>query len=101
MKLAEVVETAKKLLDPKKLPLPEKPKVVDLVVRPYVDHMGENSLRVWVILAEGTTQADRTVPGIRAIRRAIHDALLNAGIEEFPYLRFGMRSEIEEAGIEI
>ena len=101
MKPAEVAEAARKLLDPKKLPLPEKPKVVEIHVSPYVDHVGENSLRVWVILAEGTTRADRTVQNIRAIRRAISDALLNAGIEEFPYTRFGMRSEIEEAGIEI
>jgi hypothetical protein len=101
MKPAEVAEAAKKLLDPKKLPLPEKPKVVDIRVRPYVDHTGEDALEVWIILAEGTTSADWNVDNIRAIRRAISDALLSAGIEEFPYTRFGTRSEIEEAGIEV
>src|SRR6476646_8213678 len=101
MNLTGVAEAARKLLDPKKLPLPEKPKVVEIHVRPYVDHVGENSLRVWVILAEGTTREDLSVQGIRTIRRAISDASLDAGIEEFPYTRFGMWSEIKEAGIQV
>ena len=101
MKPAEVAEAARKLLDPKKLPLPEKPKVVEIHVSPYVDHVGENSLRVWVILAEGTTREDRNVHDISAIRSAISETLLKAGIEEFPYMRLLMRSEIEEAGIKI
>jgi len=97
----KAAEAAAQILDPKKLPLPPKPKVVEIRVRPYVDHLGDDSLEVWIILAEGTTRADRNVQNMRAIRRAISDALLAAGIEEFPYTHFGTRSEIKEAGIEV
>ena len=99
MKLAEVVEKAKKLLDLKKLPLPEKPKVVELRIRPYEDHLGYDSLEIRVVLAEGTTRADRNVRNLDVIRDAIHDALLHAGIEEFPYIRMATQSELDEAGI--
>ena len=101
MKPAEVAEAAKKLLDPKKLSLPEKPEVVDLRVRPYEDHLGYDALEIWVILAEGTTRADRNVRNLDVIRRAIRDTLLAAGIEEFPYIHMATQSELQEVGLEV
>jgi hypothetical protein len=94
-------EKAIQVLDPKKLSLPEKPKVVEIRVKPYVDHLGDDALEVWVILAEGTTRKDRDPQNTLAIRRTIGDALLDAGIDLFPYSHLVMRSELEEAGMEV
>jgi hypothetical protein len=89
------------ILDPKKLPLPEKPVVTDIRVVPIQDHTGQDALEVWVIVDEATTRADRTVDNRRAIRRAIRDALLAAGIDLFPYLHLATWSELREAEIKL
>ena len=89
------------ILDPKKLRLPAKPKVIDIKVFPYVDHLGTDALRIWVILDDSTTREDRSVDNRRAIRRAIDEALLKAGIELFPYTRMLTPSDMKEAGIEL
>src|SRR5579862_7003938 len=96
----KVEEIRKNLLDPKKLPLPPKPIVTDIKVFPYIDHHGIDSLEVWVILDDSTTQEDRSVDNRQAISNAIDDALLGAGIDLFPYTRMLTPSDMKEAGIE-
>jgi hypothetical protein len=91
----------KDLLDPKKLPFPPRPKVIDLKVDPYIDSLGDDALQIWVLLDEDTTEADRSVANLRAIRRAISDALLNADIDWFPYTRIATIADLQEAGIEL
>jgi hypothetical protein len=98
MKVEDIRET---ILDPKKLPLPPKPKVIDIKVFPYVDHSGEDALRVWILLDDTTTRADRAPRNLNAIHLAIADALLAAGIRLFPYTRMATPSDLKEAEIEL
>lgn len=97
----KVAEIRKNILDPKKLPLPEKPIVTDIKVLPYVDHHGIDSLEIWVLLDDSTTRADRSVENRRVISRAIDDALLAAGIDLFPYIRMATPTNLKEAGMEL
>lgn len=98
MKVQDIRET---ILDPKKLPLPPKPVVTDIKVFPHMDHTGEEALRVYVLLDESTTRADRAPKNLSAIRLAILDALRAAGIELFPYTRMATPSDLREANIEL
>jgi hypothetical protein len=95
--MQQVVE----LLDRTKLPLPPKPLVTDIRVFPYVDHLGDEALEVWVLLDDSTTRKDRSVENRGAITRAINDALLGAGIDWFPYIRMATPSDLKEAEIEL
>src|SRR5947209_20459098 len=97
----KVEDIRKKILDPKKLPLPKKPKVTDIKVFPYEDHTGEEALRVWVILDDSTTREDCDPNDLNAIDQAIHEALLTAGINLFPYTMMITPSELKEAEIEL
>ena len=90
-----------KILAPRSLPLPEKPKVVEILHEPYIDHLGDDALWIRVVFAEGTTGEHRNPGALREINFAIADALLEAGIDLFPYVRYATKSELEEAGIEI
>lgn len=86
-------EIQTKVLDPKKLTLPEKPIVHNMRVFPLWDPLAGDALEVWVIIDDSTTRAERTVENRQAIRRAIEEALLAAGIEWYPLCRFIKVSE--------
>ena len=75
-------------LDLAKLKLPRKPKVRRIVIEPYVDHTGEDELRVWIVLDDSTTDRDFMSIGVRRVERLITDALLDMGERRFPYTRF-------------
>jgi len=90
------VEQARVILDLKKLKLPPRPPVESIEVEEYVTWDGDNALRVQVILGEDTTDDDITGEAVIAIKSAIHDSLLAAGIERFPYTSFVKRSELDE-----
>jgi len=96
-----VEEIREKVLDPKKLPLPEKPIVLDIRLQRFEDHTGEDALDVWAIVDETTTRADRTVDNRRAIQHAVRNALRAAGIEWFPILHLVTLSDVKEAGIKL
>jgi hypothetical protein len=89
------------ILDPKKLRLPPKPKVIDLKVSPYVDHHGDDALWIYIILDDATTRAERTGPNLNRIDRAISEALIAAGIDLFPYTLTVTPSDLKEAKIEL
>jgi hypothetical protein len=90
------VEQARVILDLKKLNLPPRPLVESIEVEEYVTWDGDDALRVQVILGEDTTDDDITGEAVIAIKSAIHDSLLAAGIEKFPYTSFVKRSELDE-----
>jgi hypothetical protein len=94
-------EIISKILDPQRLSLPPEPPIVELRWEPYVDHLGDNELHVWAILAESATSEQRRGRQITAASRVIRDALQAAGIKKFAYLRFLKRSEMEEMGIHV
>jgi hypothetical protein len=88
-----------KLLDPKKLKLPPKPKVAEIRFRPYIDSLGDEAWRLWVILDEGVTDDEREWLALAPVDRTIRDSLLKAGVKEFPYIRYAKNSELVEAGV--
>ena len=92
-----VVEKARKLLNPKKLKLPTRPPVVAIEVEEYEDSEGVDSLEVYLVLGEDTTDDDIKGEAVLDMKRAIHDALLAKGIQEFPYIHLAKRSELESA----
>jgi hypothetical protein len=88
------IEKAKRILDPQKLNLPPRPIIEEIEVEEYADWEGEDALRVQIILAEDTTDADITGEAAIDIQTAIRDALLAEGIREFPYVFVAKRSEL-------
>ena len=75
-------------LDLAKLRLPRKPKVRRVFIEPYVDHTGEDELRVWIIFDDATKDREFMSPGVRQVTRVITDALLEMGEMRFAYIRY-------------
>ncbi len=78
----------------KSLDLPPKPRVLSIEAEDYVDWTGDEALRVWVTIAEDTTD-EELLNGKATIqlKNAIHDSLLSKGITLFPYIRITKPSE--------
>jgi hypothetical protein len=76
--------------------LPRDLKVVEIRVEDYVDTDGEDALRVWVILDESVEVEDLNGNDITDLKMAIHDRLLQQGVELWPYIRFAKQSELDE-----
>lgn len=78
----------------KKLKLPPKPRVLSIEPEDFVDWEGEEALRIWVVIAEDTT--DEELLNGRAtieLTRAIRDSLRAKGVTLFPYISFTKPSE--------
>lgn len=86
-------------LDVSTLSLPARPRVVEIRHQPYVDSLGDDALKVWVVLSEDTPEGDWSAEWINPLDRAIRDALLSSGIELFPYIQYVTAAELEQAGI--
>jgi hypothetical protein len=93
-------EVIARVLDLKSLKLPPRPKVVAIRHRPYIDSVGDQAVRVWVILEEGTPSDGPLWTELEPIERAIRDNLRKAGVEWFPYIHYATRSELTEAGVD-
>lgn len=91
-----IVEKARKVLDLKKLELPKSPRIVGLEVENYVDWAGDDSLRVYLIISDDATDEEIVGTGLRQFTRSIHERLLAAGIERFPYVRLRTETERRE-----
>jgi hypothetical protein len=76
--------------------LPRDPKLVDIRVEDYVDTDGEDALRVWVILDEDVEVEKLSGNDITDLKMAIHDRLLEQGVELWPYVWFAKQSELDE-----
>lgn len=79
--------------------LPGTPRVTAIEVEPYVDHTGEDALRVMVVLGPKTPERDRSWTRLAPIERLIRDRLLAAGINLFPYIRYVKRSEMKHGWV--
>jgi hypothetical protein len=78
----------------KKASLPDT--VRDLSYRLDVDASGAPAVWVWVVLDDAAASS-RDFPAVAAdIRDAIRNALQQAGIDRWPYVRFRTRSEQAE-----
>jgi hypothetical protein len=76
--------------------LPQNPKVVDIRVEDYVDTDGEDALRVRVILDEEVDVEKLSGNDITDLKMAIHDRLLEQGVELWPYVWLAKQSELDE-----
>lgn len=86
-------ESIQKLLAPDALNLPERPKVAAIEVEEDIDSVGEEALRVFVVLEESEADEMRRWKSVAPIHRTIHQTLLSHGIRLWPYIRFVKESE--------
>ena len=96
-----IVEQAQAILDLKSLELPPAPRVLSIAVEPTVDTDGENALRVYVVTPDDTQESELRGGNVMQLKRAIHQRLIDEGIELFPYVflrtESERREELEEA----
>lgn len=85
------------VLDLKKLKLPPVPKVDAIEWQPIVDHVGDDAYEITVIIPDNTSGSDRARELTRQIETTIRQALRDAGIEEFAYMRTLTRADLREA----
>jgi hypothetical protein len=84
---------AGKLLDPKTLNLPSSPKVVRIEVEDYVDSGGDDALRVYVIIRDGTRDEELTGESGLQMKRAIRERLQQHDVPLFPYVMYRTESQ--------
>lgn len=89
---AQQIRNALKLKD---LELPEKPRIASLRWDYYEDSSGDDSLRIWVILADDTADDDITGEAVHAIKWAVRDRLESNGVHLFPYFTFARESDVD------
>jgi len=87
-----------KLLDLETLrpKLPPAPKIQDIQWMPIVDHAGEDSYEITVIIPDDTPKEHLERTLTRAIETQIRQELRDAGIEEFAYLRTLRPADLRE-----
>lgn len=78
------------------LNLPPKPRVLRVFWQPYVDWQGEESLKVWVILDDATTDSELTGEWSQTLQSRIHNRLRDRGITQFAYISVAGESEYRE-----
>lgn len=74
--------------------LPKTPKVIDIRLDPHIDSLGDNSLRVYVLLDENTSDQERTWERLESIERLIRDRVESSGLPLFPYIRYLKPTEV-------
>lgn len=88
-------------LDLRCLSLPKGgPKVLRLEVEEYVDHSGDEALRIWAILPNDVDVDGLTGRWVVDFKGAIRDALRAEGVSLFPYISIALESEWREAKAE-
>ncbi|HEV3023571.1 MAG TPA: hypothetical protein VGX76_13950 [Pirellulales bacterium] len=77
------------------LKLPPKPRIVKIEWDFYEDSMGEESLKILLLLDDSTTDKELKKAPVHAIKRAIRDSLTKHKIRLFPYFYFDRKGEYE------
>lgn len=95
------LKVATKALSLKRLPLPERPRIVDIRVEKYVDHLGDDAFNIWCIMDESTTDEDMVTGSAAKLRFDIGRLLLKAGINWFPYVHFVKESDLKAAELSV
>ncbi len=72
------------------------PKVVDIRHLAYLDGLGDEALKVFVILSDDTKPAQLDWDKLGPIRQAIHEAVRTTQDERYPYVRFLTRQEYRQ-----
>lgn len=84
------------VLDPEKLDLPEPPKVLAIHHEPYIDSLGLEGARVWVIVPDDSPDEHFTWKQTYPIRDAILRASERAGLPGWASVDFLTESEFAE-----
>jgi hypothetical protein len=84
------------LLSVKRLPLPEKPKVVDIKFEDYEDWAGDETKEVFIILEEGTPEDQPTLDELQPTYQAINDVFIQAHDPRLPYITAMTPSEFAQ-----
>lgn len=91
------IEELTALLNPPgKLGLPDPGMVRRIVVEEYEDWTGEDSLSVYVVIADDAPQDDRIGPLMWPVEDAIRDAIILSGETRFPYLTVGTEADFAD-----
>ena len=72
--------------------------VADLRYMLFVDHSGEDAIRMWVVLKEGTPEKNWEYERTKALRKRIEEMLERKGITRYPIIL--LRSESEQAEVD-
>ncbi len=83
-------------LDPARLNLPPRPKVVEIRTDSYVNALGDEGLEVLVVVEELSKTQLRDFSWEGPFRAAIRSALHELGEERFPLILFVTRAEDSE-----
>lgn len=77
------------------LDLPPSPRIVGIDWEFYEDSSGDESLEIFVLLADETTDKEIENAPIHEIKRTIIDSLRDQKVKRFPYFTFERKSEHE------
>jgi len=77
------------------LTLPPEPRITKIVWDSFEDSSNEESLEIYVLLDDKTTDREIEQAPIHAIKRAIIGSLTEHGVALFPYFYFERESEHE------
>jgi hypothetical protein len=91
-----VTDTTLDALDLNKLKLPPSPKVIRLEVEDFTDMDGEPGLRILAVIDEDTDIEQVRGRDVTRMKMAIHDSLLQHGIDLFPLVFIAKPSELNE-----
>lgn len=89
-------ERLHQVLEPQTLALPAQPRVMEIRCYATCDSLGDDALRIVVVLDASTKDEERSWERIAPVERLIRHALRDAGEERFPYIRFRTPQELLE-----
>ena len=92
----ERIKKALSLKNLRKRSLPASMPVKRLEIEGIVNHVGEDALRVTIVLAEDVDQESVSGDDVISLKGAIHESLIADGIKLFPYIFLATESELLE-----
>ena len=91
----EVVGPISQILSAQELDLPDWPVVREIQAEDYVDHLGDDSLKILVILEPRLDGVNHQWEDLQPISRLIDEKLLEEGIKLFPYTSFSTAKTLD------
>ncbi len=77
----------------KRLPMPQELGAVSVEVEEYVDHDGEDALRVWIVLRDDVDEDKFPYDDVLKLKWGIRQRLRELGETRFPYTHFHKQSD--------
>lgn len=89
------IEDIRELINLDTIDFPPEVHVNEMTVKPYVDHMGYDSLSVFLVL-EDSTQFPLPAMWRFGLHQQMQDILRSADLDLWPYIRFATEAELAE-----